>query len=160
MHSLFGARKKGGLNVADRKVQVFFYGSFMNLKVLEEAGLKKRPFAPACVHGYELVVQPHANITEAGDGVVYGILANMTHAELDDLYGKTLGSFTDATYQPEAMLVFTRGGKIAPAMVYVAHDMKPGIADGAYVDRLIKAASDYGFPDWYRERIASFKAPD
>lgn len=146
--------------MAERKVQVFFYGSFMNLKVLEEAGLKKRPFAPACIHGYELTVQPHANITESGDGVVYGILANMTHSELEVLYGGHLASITDAPYHPEAMLVFTRGGKIAPAMVYIATDMKPGIADGAYIDRLIKAASDYGFPAWYRERIASFKAPD
>ena len=145
--------------MAARKVQVFFYGSFMNLRVLEEAGIPKRPFAPAAIHGYELVIQPHANITEAGDGVVYGILANITHAELETLYSTHLGTITTAHYLPEATLVSTRGGKIVPAMVYIAHDMTPALADNAYVDRILKPASDYGFPSWYQERIAAFKSP-
>lgn len=144
----------------DRKVQVFFYGSFISLSVLEGAGLKKRAFAPASVHGYELVIQPSANMVEAGDGVVYGILANLTHAELETLYGKHLGTFTEATYQPEAMMVFTRGGKMTPAMVYISHDMKPGFADNDYVDRILKAATSYGFPKWYLERIECFKSAE
>ncbi|NVJ97076.1 MAG: gamma-glutamylcyclotransferase [Alphaproteobacteria bacterium] len=144
--------------MADRKVQVFFYGSFISLKVLEEAGLKKRPFAPACVHGYELVIQPHANLVEGGDGVVYGILANMTHAELDILYNTHIKNFASATYRPEAMMVFTRGGKMVPALVYISSDMKPGFADNEYVDKVLKAATSYGFPKWYLERIEAFKS--
>ena len=143
--------------MADRKLQVFFYGGYMNMKVLEDAGIKKRAFAPASIHGYELVIQPYANIIEAGDGVVYGILANMTHAELATLYGDNI-KLTGTPYLPEAMLVFTRGGKIAPAMVYIAKGMIPGNADNAYVDGILKPAETYGFPAWYREKIASFKS--
>lgn len=143
--------------MADRKIQVFFYGSFISLSALEAAGLKKRAFAPASISGYELVIQPHANIVEGGDGVVYGILANMTHAELDNLYAKHIKSLTSATYHPEAVLVSTRGGKLAPALVYICHKMEPGIADPAYIDTILKAASSYGFPKWYVERISSFK---
>jgi cation transport regulator ChaC len=146
--------------MADRKVQVFFYGSFITLNAFENAGLKKRAFAPAAVHGYELVIQPHATMVEAGDGVVYGTLANMTHKELDVLYGEHMATFTDAAYAPEAMMVTTRGGKIVPAMVYICTNMKPGIADKAYVDQILKAASSYGFPAWYQERIASFRPKD
>lgn len=146
--------------MADRKVQVFFYGSFISLSVLEAAGLKKRAFAPAAVNGFELVIQPHANMVEGGDGVVYGILANLTHAELDKLYGTHLGTFTSSAYHPEAVLVSTRGGKIAPAMTYICQDMEPGIAEAAYVDKILKAATSYGFPKWYVERIASFKPED
>jgi len=144
--------------MAERKLQVFFYGGYMNMKTLEELGVAKRAFAPASIHGYELVIQPHANIVEAGDGVVYGILANMTHAELDKLYGDNINQRLGVPYLPEAMLVFTRGGKITPAIVYVAHNMKPGFADNAYVDSLLKPAETYGFPRWYIERIASFKS--
>lgn len=144
--------------MAERKLQVFFYGGYMNMKTLEDLGVAKRAFAPASIHGYELVIQPHANIVEAGDGVVYGILANMTHAELDKLYGDNINQRLGVPYLPEAMLVFTRGGKITPAIVYVAHDMKPGFADSDYVDTIMKPAETYGFPRWYIERIASFKS--
>lgn len=146
--------------MADRKVQVFFYGSFISLNALEAAGLTKRAFAPACINGYELVIQPHANIVEGGDGIVYGILANMTHAELDELYAKYISSLTNATYHPEAVLVSTRGGKIAPALVYICHKMEPGLADPAYIDTIVKAATSYGFPKWYVERISSFRPDD
>ncbi|WP_417449338.1 gamma-glutamylcyclotransferase [Kordiimonas sp.] len=144
--------------MADRKLQVFFYGGYMNMKVLEDAGIKKRAFAPASINGYELVIQPYANIVEAGDGVVYGILANMTHAELATLYGDNINKLTGTAYLPEAMLVFTRGGKIAPAIVYIADDMTPGKADNDYVDSILKPAEAYGFPAWYREKITAFKS--
>ena len=144
--------------MAERKLQVFFYGGYMNMKTLEEAGVSKRAFAPASIHGYELVIQPHANIIEAGDGVVYGILANMTHDELETLYGDNINQRLGVPYFPEAMLVFTRGGKITPAMVYIAHDMKPAKADNDYVDSILKPAETYGFPKWYVDKIASFKS--
>ena len=143
--------------MADRKVQVFFYGSFMSLKVLQDAGLKKRAFAPACIHGYELTMQPHANLSESGDGIVFGILANMTHKELGMLYDSHASTITHATYQPEAMMVFTRGGKMVPALVYMAADEEAGAPDEAYVDDILKSCTSYGFPSWYLERIASFK---
>ncbi|NVJ70543.1 MAG: gamma-glutamylcyclotransferase, partial [Alphaproteobacteria bacterium] len=135
--------------MANRKVQVFFYGSFISLSVLEEAGIKKRAFAPACIQGYEMLMQPHANLHENGDGIVYGILANLTHDELDTLYHSHIETITTATYKPEAMLVHTRGGKIVPALVYVSDDMEPKQAENAYIDKVLKAATSYGFPKWY-----------
>lgn len=143
--------------MADRKVQVFFYGSFINLQVLEEAGLKKRAFAPACIHGYEMLMQPVANLRENGDGVVYGILVNLTHAELDTLYTKHIATITDYVYKPEAIFVATRGGKIVPALVYVCDNMKPEQAENAYIDKVLKAATSYGFPGWYLDHIKSHR---
>ncbi len=143
--------------MTNRKVQVFFYGSFISLSVLEEAGIKKRAFAPACIHGYEMLMQPVANLHENGDGVVYGILANLTHDELDTLYNTHLSSFTDYKYKPEAMLVTTRGGKIVPALVYVCDNMKPEQAETVYIEKVLKAAKSYGFPGWYIDHIESHR---
>ncbi len=144
--------------MSERKVQVFLYGTYMNLNILEKAGIKRRAFAPASVHGFELTVQPLANLAETGDGVTYGILANLTHAELDLLYQEDALKKSDAHYLPEPVIVFTRGGRMAPALTYICHDMKASFASHDYVDLILKPARDYGFPAWYVERIAAFKS--
>ncbi len=69
--------------MSERKIQVFLYGSAINLDVLASNGLKKRAFAPASLTGFDLIIQPVANIVENGDGIVFGILANFTHAEIE-----------------------------------------------------------------------------
>lgn len=139
-----------------RKVQVFFYGSFMSLPMLEKAGIAKRAFAPASISGFELVVSPHANLVDSGDGVVYGILANMTHVELIKLYQTHRLKLTDTPYMPEAVMVHTRGGKMVPAMVYMGTEETSGKPDPTYINLMLKAAKDYGFPRWYQDHIASF----
>ncbi len=139
-----------------RKVQVFFYGSFMSLPVLEDAGIAKRAFAPASLAGYELIIAPHATLVDSGDGTVFGILANLTHAELDKLYNSHAVKVTNADYLPEAVLVHTRGGKIVPAMTYITTESEGGVATKTYINLLKKAAKDYGFPRWYQDHIAAF----
>lgn len=140
----------------DRKIQVFLYGSSINLDVLSKAGLKKRAFAPAMLLGFELTIQPVANLVENGDGVVFGILANFTHSEIETLVASHTPSLTDAPYQVEPVIVRTRGGRTVPALTYLSADMAPGMADKAYISRILKPAKNYGFPSWYIERIKAF----
>jgi cation transport regulator ChaC len=143
--------------MAARKIQVFLYGSAINLDVLSKTGLKKRAFAPAMLAGFDLIIQPVANLAENGDGTVYGILANFTHEEIEALVGNHTQSLTEATYHPEPVIVRTRGGKIVPAITYISTDLKPGFADSDYIDRIIKPAKNYGFPVWYLDRIEAFR---
>lgn len=143
----------------ERKIQVFLYGSAINLDVLSKAGLKKRAFAPASLAGFDLVVQPVANLVENGDGVVFGILANFTHEEIATLTDNHTPSLTAATYNPEPVIIRTRGGKIVPALTYLSVDLTPGFADSDYIDRILKPAKNYGFPRWYLERIEAFRTP-
>jgi len=145
--------------MAVRKVQVFLYGSAINLDVLAEAGLKKRAFAPAALAGFDLIVQPVANILENGDGVVFGILANFTHEEIALLTSSHTQALTGASYNPEPVIVRTRGGKIVPAITYLSVDLEPSFPKDGYIDRILKPAKNYGFPRWYLERIEAFRAP-
>ena len=140
-----------------RKVQVFFYGSFMSLQKLEKAGIAKRAFAPASLTGFELVINSLATLVDSGDGVVYGILANMTHNELLQLYKEHIATMTDASFLPEAVMVHTRGGKIVPALVYLSTEADTGTPDDGYIDDLVKDAGNYGFPKWYVNHIESFR---
>lgn len=143
--------------MSERKIQVFLYGSSISLSVLETAGLKKRAFAPASISGFDLIIQPVANLVESGDGVVYGILANFTHDEIEKLKQHHLSNLTNAKYQIEPVLVNTRGGKIVPAITFLCTNLPPAFADNAYIDRINKAADAYGFPKWYLDRINKFR---
>jgi hypothetical protein len=146
--------------MSDRKIQVFLYGSSINLDVLSKAGLKKRAFAPAVVAGFDLIIQPVANMVESGDGIVYGILANFTHAELAAMMNSHTPSLTGATYNVEPIIVRTRGGRVVPAVAYISVDMEPAFADSDYIDRILKPAKNYGFPRWYLERIEAFRSTE
>jgi len=143
--------------MSERKIQVFLYGSSINLDVLAKTGLKKRAFAPASLAGFELVIQPVANLADSGDGIVYGILANFTHAEIDQLINSHTSSLTTSLYRPEPVIVRTRGGKIVPAISYMTENLPADIADNAYIDRILKPAKNYGFPNWYLDHIEAFR---
>jgi hypothetical protein len=141
-----------------RKVQVFFYGSFMNLEVMKAAGLAKRPFAPATLLGFDLKINQRATLVDAGDGVVYGIIANFTHIELAKFYGDYGKTLTSDTYNPEPVIAHTRGGKWVAALTHISDDTEDGPPSPEYLDSMLTAAKNYGFPGWYRERIAAFGA--
>ena len=143
--------------MAERKIQAFFYGSFIDMTILDTFGLKKRPFAPASLAGFDIVIQPTANLIESGDGVVYGVLANFTHDELDALEVQHKKLVTDAVYNIEPVIIHTRGGKIVPAITHLCTNMQASPADQEYIDRIIKAASTYGFPGWYINKLSSFR---
>ena len=81
-------RCQGKSTMSERAVDVFFYGSYINLKVLKEADIKKRAFEIGCLNGYELSIAPLANLRPKNEGVVYGILTQLTHSEFDRLYYK------------------------------------------------------------------------
>ena len=141
-----------------RKIQVFFYGAFMSLPMLEKAGLAKRAFAPAILTGFELAIAPHATLVDSGDGIVYGIVANLNHAELEKLYDAHSDRIAELSYNPEPVIVHTRGGKHIPALTYITTDLSEGPPKPGYCEMIAKAASDYGFPKWYIERIKSMGA--
>ena len=86
-----------------RKVWTFFYGSFMNSKVLAEADVHPAQPQMARLDGWELRIAPRATLIPAPDSCVYGILAQLTHPEIDKLYAKDWFGF--GTYLPEAVMV-------------------------------------------------------
>jgi hypothetical protein len=137
----------------DRTVRVFFYGSFINRDVLAEVGLIPRDVDVARAWGFDLRIGPLANLVPSERDSVYGIVCRATHAELARLYAQDWVG----TYLPEAVIVETRRGGILPALCYVAPSTRHVPASGDYIDRIAGPARDYGFPDWYVERIESFR---
>jgi hypothetical protein len=103
--------------------------------------------------GFDIRIQPLANLVRSDRHGAYGIVATATHEELHRLYSQDwVGS-----YLPEPVLVETRDGKWRAALCYVAPAQEPRPAISAYIDRIVGPAREYGFPDWYVARLESFR---
>ena len=142
--------------MAEPKVWVFFYGSYINLGVLREVGLVPEQWEVARLHGFDIRIQPRANLVPAEQHCVYGTAATATHAELARLYAHARDVLGE-TYLPEAVLVETLDGTWRPALCYLCPEMQPRPAEDAYVERIAGPAREYGFPAWYVQRIESFR---
>ncbi len=141
----------------ESRVWVFFYGSYMNFDVLKEVGIVPERWEVARVSGFDIVIQPRANMIRSNRHSVYGIVATPTHSELDRLYAHAKGVLGE-TYLPEAVFAETTNGSWRPALCYIAPSMEPKPAASDYVDRILKAARDFSFPEWYVERLESFRS--
>ncbi|MGD2108688.1 MAG: gamma-glutamylcyclotransferase [Phycisphaerae bacterium] len=137
-------------------VWTFFYGSFINLDVLKEVDLVPAEVEAARLSGFDIRIQPLANLVRSDEHCVYGIVAKTTHAELARLYDYAQDHL-GGKYLPEAVVVETRGGALRPALCYIAPELEPKLADKDYVDRIVGPAKHLGFPDWYVRRLESFR---
>ncbi len=137
-------------------VPVFFYGSYMNRAVLAEVDLAPRRWQVATLAGFDLVIQPRANLVAAPGRTAWGILAEATHAELARLYAHASGVLGE-TYLPHPVVVTPVDGPERAALCYLCPDMKPRPADAAYVERIAAPAREHDFPADYLSRIESFR---
>lgn len=142
--------------MAEPGVWVFFYGSYMNFDVLKEVNFVPQQWEVAKVSGFDIVIEPRANLVRSDGHCVYGILATATHAELDRLYAHAKGVLGE-TYLPEAVLAETLSGMRKPALCYIAPSMDAMPVANDYVERIVKPAKEYNFPEWYIERLESFR---
>lgn len=139
------------------RVDVFFYGSYMNFDVLMNMGIGKRGYHVCQLSGYELTIGSSANVVKNGLERVFGIVTLLTHDELDTLYSREAQAKLGAQYMPEPVLVMTADRQIIPALCYISYDQITGIASAAYIDNILNAARIYEFPQSYIQQIESFK---
>ena len=141
--------------MGEQKIWTFFYGSFINLEVLRILGFTPEKHEAARLSGFDIRIQPLANLIRSDRDCVYGIVALASHEELRRLYDyakRALG----AIYLPEPVLVETFDGKWRAALCYIAPEMKPRPPNNEYIERIVGPAKDYGFPDWYIARLEAF----
>jgi len=142
--------------VSEPRVWTFFYGSYMNRKVLAEVGLVPERLEPGRLDGYDIRIEPRANLVASERDCVYGALAQASHDELARLYAHAQDVLGE-TYRPHPVLVVTQDGTWRPALCYIAPSMAPRPADPAYVERILGPARELGFPRWYLERLERFR---
>ena len=140
----------------EQPIWVFFYGSYMNFDVLKDVGLVPDHFETARLSGFDLRIEPLANLIRSDPHRVYGVLATATHRELAKLYAHAQDVLGEV-YLPEAVMAETLDGKWRPALCYLSPGMETRPAASEYIDRIVASARHHGFPAWYIERIESFR---
>lgn len=144
--------------MSEAKVAAFFYGSFINTSVLAEVDLIPDGVTVAVLNGFDIRIQPLANLIRSDAHRVYGIVVEATHEELDRLYGYVEHKL-GGVYLPEAVLVETLDKTWAPVLTYISHTMESQPPANRYVDRIVDPARALGFPQWYIDRLESFRTP-
>src|SRR5262249_61539211 len=110
--------------MAEPKVWVFFYGSYINFAVLREVGLVAEQWEVARLDGFDVRIRPRANLVRSDQHCVYGIVATASHPELARLYAHAQDVLGEV-YLPEAVLVRTLAGLWRPALCYLCPAIAP-----------------------------------
>jgi hypothetical protein len=97
-----------------RRIDLFFYGLFMDDALLREKGMNPVNRRMASVENFRLVIGERATLVPCPGQTAYGVLFSLTHAEVDALYAEASVS----VYRPEALLAQLEDGSAVPALCF------------------------------------------
>ncbi len=98
----------------NRRIDVFFYGLFMDAELLRHKGAFPRNVRRAMVPGFGLRIGKRATLWRDVNSCAYGIVMELTHEEIERLYSDDSGR----AYRPEAVLVQLDDGSTFPALCF------------------------------------------
>jgi hypothetical protein len=90
-----------------RKIDVFFYGLFMDEALLQAKGIPSPNLRVASVSGFQLRIGKRATLVPVPEERVFGVVASLSHSELEQLYSEP----SVQVYKPEAVLATLLNGE-------------------------------------------------
>jgi hypothetical protein len=135
--------------VTAEHVNIFFYGLFMDMGMLQQRGLTPHNPQVARLDGYDLDIRERATLIRKAGARVYGIVTALTHEEIATLYADP--SVRD--YRPEAVAVTLADGRQMPAWCFTLPQVTGAHRNTAYAVRLAEVAKALAFPGDYVERL-------
>lgn len=133
-----------------RRVDVFFYGLFMDEALLREKGMNPTNRRMASVENFSLVIGTRATLVPCPSRTVHGVLFSLTHSEVDALYGEASVS----VYRPEAVSAQLEDGSIIPALCFnLPAPPSNEERNPQYVSKLKELAERTGLPASYVSSI-------
>src|SRR5215470_5057154 len=100
--------------MAHRRLDVFFYGLFMDVQVLRAKGIDPIDVRIAAVPGYNLRIGARAALVPDPATEVHGVLMKLSHGDLEKLYSEP----SVQAYRPEPVVAVTRDGASVAALCY------------------------------------------
>ena len=129
-----------------RKIDVFFYGLFMDEELLRSKGVTAANLRPASVSDFQLRIGDRATLAPSPASRVYGLIASLSHAELERLYSDPAVS----AYRPEAVLAALSTGEILAALCFnLPEPPSAGERNVDYASKLRSLAERLNFPADY-----------
>jgi Gamma-glutamyl cyclotransferase, AIG2-like len=133
-----------------RRLDVFFYGLFMDLQVLEAKGIHPIEIRIAVVPRYSLRIGTRAALVPDPAAEVHGVLMKLSHSELDKLYSDP----SVESYRPEPVLAVTREGATLAALCYnLPEPPAANERNVEYAAKLRALAARIGLPSEYVRSI-------
>ena len=131
---------------ADERVDVLFYGLFMDEALLREKGLNPLDRRVASVENFRLAIGARATLVPCAGANVYGVLFSLTRAELDALYSEDSVS----AYRPETVSARTDDGAVVHALCFNLPAPPPeDERNPLYASKLRELAARKGLPRAY-----------
>lgn len=132
--------------MSGRRIDVFFYGLYMDASILREGGATPENPRRAYVADFALRIGQRATLIPSNEARAYGMVYALTHSDLERLYA---APGLDQ-YQPEAVLAQQLGGPSAPALCYNLREApQADERNPEYALRLQGVLRSLGFPSEY-----------
>jgi hypothetical protein len=136
--------------VNDRRIDVFFFGLFMDPQLLEDKGVQPADFRLAVVTDFALKIGARAAMVPTPGAEVHGALMKLSHAEIEKLYSEP----TVQAYRPEPVLASLADGSSVAALCFnLPEPPEPNEHNADYASRLRAVAQRVGLPRDYIESI-------
>lgn len=133
-----------------RRIDVFFYGLFMDEALLREKGMNPENRRMASVENFSLVIGERATLVPCPGRTVHGVLFSLTHTEVEALYGEASVS----VYRPEALLAQLEDESIVPVLCFnLPVPPSEEERNPQYVSKLRALAERIGLPQSYVSSI-------
>jgi hypothetical protein len=132
------------------RVDVFFYGLFMEEALLREKGLRPEDRRLASVEGFRLVIGERATLVRCEGGEAHGVLFSLTRVEVEALYSEESVS----AYRSEVVSARTPDGRVAQALCFNL-PAQPSLDERnpLYASKLKELAERLGLPAEYVSSI-------
>jgi len=133
-----------------RRIEVFFYGLFMDADLLRTKGARPVNIRAACVPGFALRIGQRATLLRTPDARAYGIVMELTHTEIEQLYSEA----SVRAYRPEAVIAELTDASRVPALCFnLLVPPAPEEANSEYAAKLRELAGRLRLPSDYVESI-------
>ncbi|NNC95420.1 MAG: gamma-glutamylcyclotransferase [Chitinophagales bacterium] len=130
-------------------MEVFFYGLFMDIDLLEKRGLKPSNPRMACLKNYELKIGDRATLVPCKNERSYGIVMTIDEEAINKLYSES----SAADYIPEEVTVVTDSNDPVTATCYNLPVESHSGSNKKYALSLYKLAKQEDFPEEYVSKI-------
>ena len=130
----------------ERRLDVFFYGLFMDQELLEGEGVRVTDIRPAAVRGFRLRIGARAALVPSPAGEVHGLLMKLSHADIEKLYAEP----SVRAYRPEPVLAVVQNEATVAALCFnLPEPPSPDERNAEYASKLRSLAQRVGLPSAY-----------
>lgn len=133
----------------DEAMHVFFYGLFMDERLLARKQVAPKHAVVGYVEGFRLRIGERATLQRHAGTRAYGVMMDVAAEEVRDLYAEN----SVADYVPESVTVELADGSNTEATCYNLPDDKIAGTNQAYAKSLLELATRLDLPEPYLDQI-------